>query len=126
MKYSLMIILAVAGTLAAASATIPTTASTDSAAIAAQSCEGLQALKLPDTTIVLAERVAAGAFRLPEPYLGGPWSPGPRGGQPVVAPADLPAFCRVEGLIRPATDSEIGFELWLPLANWSLKFMGVG
>src|SRR5438477_12356967 len=90
------------------------------------SCESLRDLNLPDTTITVAERVAAGAFSLPEPYLGGPLSPGPRGGAHVVAPADLPAFCRVAGVIRPVADSEIGFELWMPLANWNHKFMGAG
>jgi feruloyl esterase len=74
----------------------------------------------------LAERVAEGAFRLPNPYLGGSWSAGPRGGMPIVAPADLPAFCRVAGVIRPVADSEIGFEVWLPLGNWNRKFLGVG
>src|SRR5437899_3613264 len=123
---SSIVLLVVTGTLAAASATVPVTASADSTAIAPQSCENLRALKLPDTTIVLAERVAAGAFSLPNPYIGGSWSAGPRGGMPIVAPADLPAFCRVAGVIRPVADSEIGFEVWLPLANWNGKFLGVG
>ena len=60
MKCPLTILLVVTGALAAAPATIPVTASPDSAAIAAQSCEGLQAQKLPDTTITMAGRVAAG------------------------------------------------------------------
>jgi Tannase and feruloyl esterase len=126
MKDPWIVLLVVTGTLAAASATVPVTASADSTAIAPQSCESLRALKLPDTTIVLAERVAAGAFSLPNPYIGGSWSPGPRGGIPIVAPANLPAFCRVAGVIRPVADSEIGFEVWLPLANWNGKFLGVG
>jgi len=97
-----------------------------SSSIATDLCENLRALELPDTTIALAERVAAGAFRPPEPYVGLPWTPGPRGAQPVVAAADLPAFCRVVGVIRPVADSEIGFEVWLPLSNWNRKLVGVG
>ena len=126
MKHRLKTLLLLTGVLAAARVALLSTPGTSLPSSATDSCESLRVLKLPDTTIVLAERVAARAFRLPEPYLGGPWSPGPRGGEPVVAPADLPAFCRVQGVIRPVADSEIGFELWLPLANWNRKFMGVG
>lgn len=39
---------------------------------------------------------------------------------------DLPPFCRVVGEIRPISDSQIGFELWLPLKDWNHKFVGVG
>jgi hypothetical protein len=77
---------------------------------AAATGESLRGLKLPDMTIVFAAHVAAGAFSPPNPYLGGSWSAGPRGGMPVVTPADLPAFCRVAGVIRPTADSETGFE----------------
>ena len=37
-----------------------------------------------------------------------------------------PAFCRVGGIIRPVTDSEIHFEVWLPAADWNGKFRGTG
>jgi hypothetical protein len=36
-------------------------------ALAAQPCETLASLKLPDTTITVAAQVAAGAFALPAP-----------------------------------------------------------
>ena len=94
-------ILILTSMLAAARVALLATAATRSPSIAADSCESLRSLKLPGTTIVLSERVAAGAFRLPDAYIGGPWAPGPRGGQPVVALQDLPAFCRVQGVIRP-------------------------
>ena len=126
MKHRSKTILMVLGVLAAARLALLPTAATSSPSIAADSCESLRALKLPDTTIASADRVPAGAFRLPEPYFGGSYSAGLRGGQPVVALAELPAFCRVQGVIRPVADSEIGFELWLPLANWNRKLMGVG
>ena len=39
---------------------------------------------------------------------------------------NLPPFCRVTGEIRPTSDSQIAFELWMPLENWNGKFAGVG
>jgi feruloyl esterase len=39
---------------------------------------------------------------------------------------NLPAFCRLAGEIKPATDSDIKFELWMPVSGWNPKFMGVG
>ena len=38
----------------------------------------------------------------------------------------LPPFCRVAGVIAPTPESQIVFELWLPLGNWNGKFAGVG
>src|SRR5436190_1001610 len=104
MKQPSQAILMFTGVLAAARVALLATAATRSPSIGSDSCENLRTLTLPDTTIVLAERVAAGAFRLPQPYLGGPWSPGPRGGEPVAALSDFPAFCRVQGVIRPVAD----------------------
>jgi len=60
----------------------------------ATSCEGLAMLKLPNTTITLAQTVAAGAFTPPA---------GTRGGQF----NDLPAFCRVQATLKPSSDSAI-------------------
>ncbi len=80
--------------------------------VSAATCEGLAELKLPNTTITTAQSVAAGAFTPPTgsaaPY------------------KDLPAFCRVAGVIKPTGDSEIKFEVWLPSANWNGKFHGIG
>jgi Tannase and feruloyl esterase len=126
MKHASRTILILTGLLGTARVAVLATAVARSPSRAIDSCESLRVLKMPDTTITLAERVAAGAFRPPEPYVGLPWTAGPRGGQPVVAAADLAAFCRVVGVIRPSTDSEIGFEMWLPSTNWNRKFMGVG
>ena len=37
------------------------------------------------------------------------------------------AFCRVRGVIEPAADSEIQFEVWLPgPAAWNGRYQGVG
>ena len=38
----------------------------------------------------------------------------------------LPPFCRVQGLSRPTRDSNIYFEVWLPLRRWNLKFLSSG
>ena len=57
-------------------------------------CAGLAKLSLPATTITIAEEVTAGAFQ-------------PPGGQGLKG---LPAFCRVAGVIKPSSDSDIRFE----------------
>lgn len=82
-------------------------------------CEALADLTLPTTTITAAQVVAAGTFRPPEPA--------------GTVPADelrsfdaLPAFCRVEGVIAPSSDSHIRFEVWLPLRAWNGRYWGVG
>ncbi len=81
---------------------------------AAGSCESLSALKLPDTTITMAQSVAAGAFSPPT---------GGGGGQ---AYSTLPAFCRVAATITPTSDSDIKVEVWLPASGWNGKYQAVG
>src|SRR5262252_2792928 len=79
-------------------------------------CESLSALRLPNTTITMAQMVAAGSFVAPA-----------RGGGPGQPLADLPAFCRVQATIRPTTDSNIKIEVWLPAApSWNGKLRGSG
>jgi feruloyl esterase len=40
---------------------------------------------------------------------------------------DLPAFCRVVGVSRPSSDSNINFEAWLPTtATWNERFLSNG
>ena len=77
---------------------------------AAQTCDALAHLKLPATSITLAEAVPAGNFKPPE-------------GKEL---AKMPAFCRVTGVIQPASDSHIEFEVWMPASGWNGKFQGVG
>jgi feruloyl esterase len=84
----------------------------------AATCESLQALSLPNTTITLAQSVAAGAFSSP--------ATGRGGAQPTATFKQLPGFCRVAATLRPSTDSDIRIEVWMPLANWNGKFQGVG
>jgi feruloyl esterase len=82
----------------------------------AATCESLGALKLPATTITAAQVVAAGAFR-PNP---------PPTAAVLKAFESLPAFCRVQGVIQPSSDSHIEFEVWLPASSWNGKYLGVG
>jgi feruloyl esterase len=85
-------------------------------ALAATRCEDLAASRFSDATLTQATEVAAGAF---VPADGG----GRRG---LEAFRGLPAFCRVAGVIRPSADSNIRFEVWMPLQGWNGRFQGVG
>ena len=74
-------------------------------------CQDLSKLVLPYTTISSAEDVPAGTFH-------------PPGAAPI---ANLPAFCRVVGVIGPTADSVIGFEVWLPATEaWNGKYEQIG
>jgi feruloyl esterase len=81
------------------------------------SCTSLAALSLPDTTISLAQRYEKGAVITADPI-----HPGL-----VTAPVSL---CRVVGNIQPSTnpshDSNINFEVWLPIENWTGRYEQVG
>jgi hypothetical protein len=77
----------------------------------AATCESLaSSLANARTAITVAAAVPAGAFT-------------PPGGQAI---ANLPAFCRVQGSLRPSSDSDIQFEVWMPASGWNGKFQGVG
>ncbi len=88
---------------------------------AATTCQNLTMLSLPNTTMTLAQPVAAGAFTPPPaPARGGA---GGRGQQF----NDLPAFCRVQATLKPSGDSDIKIELWMPVAaSWNGKLRGTG
>ena len=79
-------------------------------------CEALADGNFANTTITMAQTVAAGGFTAPA------------GGFPGFGPdySSLPAFCRVAGSIHPTPDSDIRFELWLPSENWNGRFMQTG
>jgi feruloyl esterase len=87
--------------------------------VRAADCAQLAGLKLPHTEITLAETVAAGTFKAPGPAGAGP-------GGPPTDYSHLPAFCRVAGTLRPTSDSDIRFEVWMPESGWNGKFVGVG
>jgi Tannase and feruloyl esterase len=81
---------------------------------AQQACESLTTLTITNLTITSATPVAAGAYKPPA----GPGAPAPSG--------PLPAFCRVAGVARPTSDSEIKFEVWMPADGWNGKYEQVG
>jgi Tannase and feruloyl esterase len=83
-------------------------------AFAQRPCENLAQLALANATITTATSVPAGTFKLPAD----PNQLPPR--------ANMPAFCRVAGVAKPTSDSEIKFEVWLPVSGWNGKFEQVG
>jgi feruloyl esterase len=57
------------------------------------------------------------------------WPAGPLEVPPELGPARtmaLPSSCRVQGVLRPAPDSDIRFEVWLPADGWNGRFQGIG
>jgi len=84
--------------------------------LAATACQDLSRLSLTNTTVTLAQTVAAGSFSS-APVNG-------RGGGPI---PDLPAFCRIQATLKPSRDSNIKMELWMPVApSWNGKLRGTG
>jgi len=82
--------------------------------VAGATCENLNTLKLPATTITSAQAIEAGAFTPPAGVAGARFK-------------TLPAFCRVQGVIAPTQDSHIEFEVWLPAStSWTGRYVGVG
>jgi len=81
---------------------------------AAASCESLKSLALPQTTIIAAQLVPAGAFAPPAPQRGPAGGPSPF--------ADLPAFCRVAAEVKRPLDTEVKFEIWMPAQGWNGDF----
>jgi hypothetical protein len=88
------------------------------AAVAQDSCEKLSSMKISNTTITLARKVAAGTFvGPPEPFSGRDISEFYK---------TLPAFCRVLATAKPTADSEIKIEVWMPSSGWNGKLQGIG
>ena len=77
----------------------------------AQSCSALRDLRVENTTVISAQLVDSGKF-VPPVML--------RRTSPEFFTAfnNLPAFCRVEAVARPSSDSEINIEVWLPATGW--------
>lgn len=76
----------------------------------AEECASLAKLHLPDTQITVAQVVPAGDFTPP---------------QGKAISVKIPS-CRVAAVSAPAPDSEIEFEVWLPVNGWNGKFQGIG
>jgi feruloyl esterase len=88
-----------------------------SAAIAA-TCESLASLVVKNGTVTLAQTVAPGAFTPPAGRAGAPAAANPF--------ARLGAFCRVAVTLRPAPQSNIKAEVWMPANGWNGKLQVVG
>ena len=107
-----VLLLAAGATIAPFPEALASDAARDAGAAPApvRTCESLASLRLPQATITTAEAVTSGTFSPPadKPLTG------------------LPAFCRVAGVIRPTSDSQIEIEVWMPAAGWNRKLQGVG
>lgn len=77
----------------------------------AVACARVAEQQLPNTTIAAAQAITGGSFT----------APGSNN-----AMTNLPPFCRVAGVIKPTSESNIQFEVWLPLQKWNGRFAGVG
>lgn len=75
----------------------------------AADCTALKTLHLDEATITAAETVS-GDLSIP-------------GEKPM---HELPALCRVTGILRPSADSEIDFEVWMPAEGWNGRLLGAG
>src|SRR5215469_14116173 len=77
---------------------------------AAATCASLAGLRLPDTTITLAEPISAGPYTAPDGRVFD----------------NLPAFCRIAATLTPTSDSNIKIEVWMPYSGWNGRFLGTG
>jgi len=83
--------------------------------IAQQPCESLTALRLDRASVTSAAMLDAAPLKPPPNAFF------------QLPPTTVPAHCEVKGTARPSTDSEIRFELWLPLpAAWNGKYLQRG
>jgi len=79
-------------------------------------CQNLQSLKLPDVFSISSQHMAGGEF-----------TPSVVASRPAPKKiADLPPFCRIRIVARPAPGSSIQIEIWLPEAHWNRRFLGTG
>ena len=90
MKLSAAVFLLIATCLPLAAVT--TGNAPDQSAASPSKCAGLKNLTIANTEITSAIDVAAGSFKVPPQ-------------EKVSYPISLPAFCRVQGILRPTKDS---------------------
>lgn len=75
-------------------------------------CTQLRQFEAADVRILAAEIVPEAAFAPDPPF------------PPFALP--LPAHCAVRGVISPTPDSQISFQVWLPMQGWNGRYQGVG
>ena len=73
-------------------------------------CTSAVGMKLDGATIASATSVPAGAYKA---------GSGP-------ASYSVPAFCKLQGVANPTSDSVINFEVWVPDQNWNGKLVVTG
>jgi tannase/feruloyl esterase len=73
-----------------------------------EKCPTLTGVALDATTTITSASVISGSFTPP-----GTTTP----------LTDVPESCRIVGVAKPVPDSNINFEVWLPISNWNEKFM---
>jgi tannase/feruloyl esterase len=78
----------------------------------AAQCEQISKLSLRNTTVTLAQEIAAGQLKDVNAV-------------PAQLAAQLPTFCRVAATLKPSNDSDIKIEVWLP-NNWNGRLESVG
>jgi feruloyl esterase len=89
-------------------------------ALAQQPCERLTDLRVGTATITSAVAKPEGPFTPPA-------GAAPAAGAQQAPPPMLPAHCAVAGVLRPTSDSEIKFAMWLPTpAAWNGKYRQEG
>jgi hypothetical protein len=81
------------------------------------SCESLRLLAIPQTKIISADAIAAGAFQPTDQKVSS---------RLAAQYKRLPAFCRVVADLTPSNDSQIRIEVWMPAQNWNQKLQGEG
>lgn len=84
------------------------------AAATPEDCAALKTLNLPDVEIRIA-RVVEGSYTEDVSV-----------GRAMRTYTGLPAFCRVYGIARPVPESQIGFEVWLPMDGWTGRLHMIG
>jgi hypothetical protein len=75
-------------------------------------CAGLKRLSLPFTEITSSIEVPANSFTDPS--------------SKTSSATIHPAFCRLQGILRPTSDSSIRFEVWMPRTDWNGRFQQIG
>lgn len=89
------------------------------AAFAQPACDTLANAVIGTATITASTLVPEG------PYVP-PARPGAPAAQAAAPQPTLPAHCDVRGVIRPTSDSEIKFAMWMPVAGWNGKYRQEG
>ncbi|MFN2636069.1 MAG: tannase/feruloyl esterase family alpha/beta hydrolase [Gemmatimonadaceae bacterium] len=89
------------------------------AASRALPCAALRGVRLDKANIVFSQLVDSGKFVPPTIV---------RRASPEFFTAfnTLPAFCRVQVVAEPSSDSRINIEVWLPATRWNRRYLAVG